>query len=112
MNTVILIILILWLVLVCSVVLFCSLSAKICREEEEFFDNEIKNKNMRQKVVKHEKIELCRNCHGEGVVEVDPITALSTPERCPVCQGSGLIKKTKDITITIEPYTNDNSDRL
>lgn len=46
-----------------------------------------------------ERIEICRNCLGSGTVE-----ALFTTKRCPVCEGSGRVDKTTEITITIEPH--------
>ncbi len=49
-----------------------------------------------------EKIDVCRNCHGSGVVPIYQDGPLST---CPVCRGSGHIKKTVKIELTIEPYT-------
>lgn len=46
-----------------------------------------------------ERIEICRNCLGSGTVE-----ALFTTKRCPVCEGSGRVDKTTEITITVEPH--------
>ena len=46
-----------------------------------------------------ERIEICRNCLGSGKVE-----ELFTTKRCPVCEGSGRVDKTTEITITVEPH--------
>lgn len=67
---------------------------------------------MSEKVRNYDKesIEVCRNCKGTGVAytvpefhpygkEDDPI-----PYKCPVCNGSGRVKKRLKIEITIEPY--------
>lgn len=67
---------------------------------------------MSEKVRNYDKesIEVCRNCKGTGVAymvpkfhpygkEDDP-----QPYECPVCRGSGRVKKTSNIRITIEPY--------
>ncbi len=47
------------------------------------------------------RIEVCRNCQGIGMVQPDDEPR---PSKCPVCAGSGRIKKTVNIEITIEPY--------
>ena len=50
---------------------------------------------------KFDKIEICRNCLGMGMVEtILPFTA----KRCPVCEGSGRVSKTTEITITVNPF--------
>ena len=57
-----------------------------------------------------ERIEVCRNCKGTGVAytepEFHPYGKEDDPQpyECPVCQGSGRVKKTLNIKITIEPY--------
>ena len=57
-----------------------------------------------------DRIEICRNCLGVGMVEEEKggLAGLLRPGfnevECPVCGGSGRVKKTADITITIEPY--------
>ena len=48
-----------------------------------------------------ERIEICRNCLGVGMVET--VLPFST-KRCPVCEGSGRVDKTTEITITVEPH--------
>ena len=50
---------------------------------------------------KFDKIEICRNCLGTGMVET--VLPFST-KRCPVCEGSGRVDKTTEITITVEPH--------
>lgn len=48
----------------------------------------------------HYKVELidaCRNCLGEGKFKDD--------YQCPVCRGNGRVKITKDITVSIEPFS-------
>ena len=42
-------------------------------------------------------IEVCRNCKAEGTV-----LALRIP--CPVCGGSGLVRKHIEGFVSIEPY--------
>lgn len=44
-----------------------------------------------------EGVELCGNCHGTGVDE-------ATGWKCPVCEGSGRVFKTRKGTVTVEPY--------
>jgi DnaJ-class molecular chaperone len=66
---------------------------------------------MFRKVKKYDKthIDLCRNCAGEGIVAASP-PASSAPrpcssETCSVCGGSGRVRKTTRIEVTIEPLT-------
>lgn len=67
---------------------------------------------MSEKVRNYEKesIEVCRNCKGTGIVytvpEFHPYGREDDPQpcECPVCRGSGRVKKTLNIEITIEPY--------
>ena len=55
-------------------------------------------------------IEVCRNCKGTGIAytvpEFHPYGREDDPQpyECPVCRGSGRVKKTLNIEITIEPY--------
>jgi DnaJ-class molecular chaperone len=62
-----------------------------------------------------ESIEVCRNCKGTGVAytvpEFHPYGKEKDPEpfECPVCKGSGRVKKTLNIEITIEPYAGSSS---
>lgn len=59
-----------------------------------------------------DKIEICRNCKGSGMVHPQVegsrlLRRLQCPDRlvtCEVCGGSGRVKKASDITITVEPY--------
>lgn len=47
----------------------------------------------------HYKVELidaCRNCKGIGT--------LDGFNDCPVCNGQGRVKITKDITVSLEPF--------
>ncbi|MDR2131000.1 MAG: hypothetical protein LBP56_07550 [Odoribacteraceae bacterium] len=59
-----------------------------------------------------ESVEVCRNCKGSGVVhgpaafhahgrEVDPEAV-----ECAVCKGSGRVRKSLAVRVTIEPYVN------
>lgn len=56
---------------------------------------------MKTKNITYSKIEICRNCCGVGFV-ANGYNGQAQPV-CPVCGGSGKIKKTTDVTITIEP---------
>lgn len=59
-----------------------------------------------------DKIEICRNCQGSGMVHPQVegrwlLRRMQCPDRlvtCEVCGGSGRVKKASDITITVEPY--------
>lgn len=67
---------------------------------------------MSEKVRNYEKesIEVCRNCKGTGIAytvpEFHPYGREDDPQpyECPVCRGSGRVKKTLNIEITIEPH--------
>ena len=48
---------------------------------------------------KFDKIEICRNCLGMGLLD-----GLFTAKQCPVCEGSGRVDKTTEITITVGPH--------
>ena len=52
-----------------------------------------------------EKIEVCRNCGGTGK-EKTVLGLLRS--RCPVCEGSGRVKKTTEITITVRAFRGEN----
>lgn len=49
-------------------------------------------------------VEVCRNCRAEGYVHHAVDGKLYGMERCPVCGGSGLIRKKITGTIIVEPY--------
>jgi len=48
-------------------------------------------------------IEVCRNCKSEGMAEVDSFTGRHKVP-CPVCGGSGLVRKRIVGVVTVEPY--------
>lgn len=56
------------------------------------------------------EIQICADCGGEGQKskEIEPYRHGSSGEyemiECPTCLGSGIVKITRDITITITPY--------
>ncbi len=52
----------------------------------------------------HYTIEECRNCKAEGMVEADRFNG-SHKAKCPICGGSGLVRKHIEGSVTIEPYT-------
>ena len=45
----------------------------------------------------YKNVELCGNCHGTGWDETGK-------HRCPTCDGTGRIYKTRKGTVTVEPY--------
>lgn len=47
--------------------------------------------------------EICRNCHGTGQVAVQDGHRL-VRIKCPICAGYGMVQKTNEGDITIEPY--------
>lgn len=49
------------------------------------------------------KIEICRNCGGTG--RERSVLGLIKGE-CPVCDGSGRVRKTTEITVTVRPFGN------
>ena len=67
-----------------------------------------------EKVRKYEsrKIEVCRNCGGEGMVrpKVEGSWLLRRMQdagrlvACDVCGGTGRVRKTTEITITVKSY--------
>ncbi len=48
-------------------------------------------------------VEVCRNCKASGEILVDTFTEYYI-EKCPVCGGSGLIKKHIEGSVTVEAY--------
>lgn len=58
------------------------------------------------------EIQICGNCKGEGQVwkQTEPARHGSSDYEighfitCSTCTGSGIVKVTRDITITIEPH--------
>lgn len=48
-------------------------------------------------------IEVCRNCKAEGKVEVDSFNGRHRVT-CPICSGSGLVRKHIEGSVAIEPY--------
>ena len=48
--------------------------------------------------------EICRNCRGTGKVAF-PTGLRNIVITCPVCNGQGMVKKTAEGDILIEPYT-------
>ncbi len=50
-------------------------------------------------------IEVCRNCKAEGKVEVEMFSGSSIAKvPCPICGGSGLVRKHIEGFVTVEPY--------
>lgn len=62
---------------------------------------------MKKRTFKQTKIEICRNCQGVGFVE-NGWNGQAQPV-CEVCNGSGRIRKTIEGIVTVEPYSDDNS---
>lgn len=59
---------------------------------------------------KFDTIEICRNCGGKGVVAIEkkglfPSLRGTGVTECDVCDGTGRVTVTKDVTITVESYT-------
>jgi DnaJ-class molecular chaperone len=50
-----------------------------------------------KKPIRFSNVDVCRNCKGRGEFEM-----LSTKVNCPICQGKGRVKVTKEIRITVE----------
>ena len=65
----------------------------------------------KQKDYEFTGIEICRNCQGSGTVNpgkewVDAFLGRfrKSGGQCPVCEGSGRIVKTRNISIKITPF--------
>lgn len=56
--------------------------------------------------VKRGSVEICRNCQGSGTVVGN--AGGDSVQQCPVCLGSGRVKRMLNITITIVPYTSED----
>ena len=55
----------------------------------------------------HENIEICRNCGGTGMAESEGFPSVFSGECagvCPVCDGSGRVTVTRDVTVTVESF--------
>ena len=52
---------------------------------------------MKQVPTRVEMIELCRGCKGHGIDH-------STGQRCETCEGSGRVRKIREIVTKIEPH--------
>lgn len=48
-------------------------------------------------------IEVCRNCKADGMVEVESFNG-GHKATCPICGGSGLVRKHIEGSVTVEPY--------
>lgn len=48
-------------------------------------------------------IEVCRNCKAEGKVEVESLNG-GHKVKCPICGGSGLVRKHIEGFVSVEPY--------
>ena len=58
---------------------------------------------------KFDTIEICRNCGGMGVVEIEKKGLFSAMRgtgvtECDVCDGTGRVTVTKEVTITVSSY--------
>lgn len=54
------------------------------------------------------RIEVCRNCHGVGLIRTEGNNYGNQGlQQCPICRGSGRVKKTMNVNITIEPCAGD-----
>lgn len=50
-------------------------------------------------------IEVCRNCKGDGKVDVEMFSGNSHAKiDCPICGGSGLVRKHIEGFVSVEPY--------
>lgn len=48
-------------------------------------------------------IEVCRNCKAEGKVEIESFNGRHKAT-CPICGGSGLVRKHIEGFVSVEPY--------
>lgn len=64
-----------------------------------------------QKAYKSVAVLVCKNCNGEGKLWL--MASLPTHGsddgdgkfiKCQICKGSGMVKATKETTVTIEPH--------
>lgn len=55
-----------------------------------------------------DSIEVCRNCKNDGVVAVESFNG-HRKVRCPVCEGSGLVRKRIVGEVTVEPYRKEKT---
>ena len=57
-----------------------------------------------------DRIEICRNCGGTGVVEklglLGHVLPKERTEACPVCEGTGRVRKLVEITVTVESFNS------
>lgn len=49
-------------------------------------------------------IEVCRNCKAEGNVMAETPFATHAKATCPICGGSGLVRKHIEGFVSVEPY--------
>ena len=49
-------------------------------------------------------IEVCRNCKSEGKVTMETPFAKNTKVTCPICGGSGLVRKHIEGFVSVEPH--------
>lgn len=54
---------------------------------------------MRREMTKPEKIALCRECHGTGILPTPGVS-----RECPNCEGSGRVIVSCQMTLDIRPY--------
>ena len=60
----------------------------------------------KRKEFTRDTIEVCRNCKSEGKVDVEmPGGYFKTKTTCPICGGSGLVRKHIEGFVSVEPHT-------